>query len=270
MPFFMTFILPVLIFLAAGALIGFGLAFLGEKLKVERDPRVDDVLRFLPGINCGGCGCAGCDGFAQKLVKGEAEVSSCNPCSVGNKENIGKILGRSVDKSRPMVAVVHCNGGNKCLNKYAYQGYGDCQTAELIAGGAKACAVACLGLSSCTNACKYNAVAVDRDTAVAVVNSANCNSCGACVSACPKKLISRIPADAKVYVACSNPWKGKEIRPICPVGCIACGRCEKECAEHAIKVSNNLAMIDYDKCSGCAKCVKVCPSKCILDYEYKG
>ncbi|MCL2797131.1 MAG: RnfABCDGE type electron transport complex subunit B [Firmicutes bacterium] len=270
MDIFLPILIPVLIFLVAGGAIGFGLSFLGEKLKIERDPRIDDVLRFLPGINCGGCGSAGCDSFAKKLVAGEADVSSCNPCSPQNRENIGKRLGRNVENSRPTVAVVHCNGGNRCRNKYSYQGYGDCRAAEMIAGGAKACTVACLGLSSCVSACKYGAAVIDKDKAVSVVLSENCTSCGACVSACPKKIISRIPVDAKVYIACSNPWKGKDIRPICPVGCIACGRCEKECPEHAIEVSNNLAMIDYDKCTGCGRCVTVCPSKCILPYEYKG
>ena len=265
----MDILIPILIFIGIGGFLGFGLAFLSEKLKVERDSRIDDVLRYLPGANCGGCGCAGCDGLAEKIVKGEASATACSPCSPENKQNIAKVMGRSLENNRKMVAVVHCNGGNVCANKYAYQGYGDCQTAELIGGGAKACHVACLGLGSCVSTCTYNAVSIDKDTGVSVVNPQNCTSCGACVSACPKKVISRIPADAKIYVACSNTLKGKEVRAFCKNGCIACGRCEKECPVHAISISNNLAMIDYDKCTGCYKCVEVCPSHCVVRYSPK-
>jgi Na+-translocating ferredoxin:NAD+ oxidoreductase RNF subunit RnfB len=267
MEIFLQFIVPILIFILAAGLIGFGLSFLGEKLKVERDPKIDDVLRYLAGINCGGCGCAGCDGFAEKLVKGEADISACNPTSGENKANIARVLGKNIGKSREMVAVVHCNGGNACRDKYAYQGFGDCQSAEILAGGSKACHVGCLGLGSCFSACKYGAIAVDRDTGVAAVKRENCASCGACLTACPKKIVSRIPADAKVYVACSNTRRGKEVRSICDNGCIACGRCEKECPEKAVSLSNNLAMIDYDKCTGCGRCAGICPSKCILEFK---
>jgi electron transport complex protein RnfB len=40
-------------------------------------------------------------------------------------------------------------------------------------------------------------------------------------------------------------------------------KCEKTCPEGAIKVENNLATIDYSKCTGCGACHDVCPVKCI-------
>ncbi|MDR2202272.1 MAG: RnfABCDGE type electron transport complex subunit B [Clostridiales bacterium] len=263
---FFTFIVPVLIFILIAGALGFALAYLGEKIKVERDPKIDDVSRFLAGVNCGGCGCAGCDAFAEALVSGKAKLSQCNPTSAENKDNIAKILGQSGGASKRLVAVVHCNGGNKCRDKHAYQGFGDCQSAELLAGGNKACRVGCMGLGSCNEYCKYGAVSVDKDTGVAVVDGAKCTACGMCVSICPKKIISRIPFDAKVYVACSNTWRGKDVRSVCENGCIACGLCEKKCPAEAIRLSNNLAIIDYDKCTACGACVSVCPSKCIHNY----
>ena len=60
MEIFMTFILPVIIALVLGALIAFGLSFLGEKLAIDRDGRIDEIERNLAGANCGGCGCSGC------------------------------------------------------------------------------------------------------------------------------------------------------------------------------------------------------------------
>ena len=36
-------------------------------------------------------------------------------------------------------------------------------------------------------------------------------------------------------------------------------KCEKNCPADAIHVSNNVARVDYDKCTGCGKCEEVCP-----------
>ena len=56
---------------------------------------------------------------------------------------------------------------------------------------------------------------------------------------------------------------GKVVMGICPVGCIACHKCEKACPHGAMEVIDNLARIDYTKCSGCLECVKACPTKVI-------
>lgn len=268
MDIFLKFIVPVLLLGGLGALFAFCLSFLGEKLAVDRDARIDEIERNLAGANCGGCGYAGCSAFAEALFKGEAKVSACPVTNAANKGNISKILGMSDEKSKETVAIVHCNGGNACHNKYDYQGFGDCESAQIIAGGSKACEYGCMGLGSCTMSCKYDAISVNKDTGVAVVDSAICTSCGACVAVCPKKIIGRIPKDAKVYVACSNTCKGREVTSICKNGCIACGMCQKNCPTNAITLSNNLALIDYDKCISCGKCVEVCPRKCILKFDY--
>lgn len=259
----MTYILPALILLGLSALFAFLLSYLGNKLQVERDPKIDDVVRLLCGANCGGCGYGGCDAFAVALVEGKAQVSACNPTSKESKELIAKVLGMTVDASKATVAVVHCAGGNRCKNKYDYQGYGDCVSANFLAGGNKACDGGCIGFGSCVENCKYNAITVEKDRGYALVNDKNCISCGACVSVCPKKIISRIPKEAKIYIACTNTNKGKDVMSICEYGCIACGRCTKICPTNAINLDNNLAIIDYDKCIACGECVKVCPRHCI-------
>ncbi len=269
MEIFMTFVVPVLVLAAIGAVIAFCLSFLGEKMSVERDPRIDEIARNLSGANCGGCGYAGCDAFAEALFKGEAKLSACNPTSPANKKNIARILGMNEEDSKETVAVVHCIGGNACRNKFSYQGFGDCESAELLAGGNKACFTGCMGLGTCADACKYSAISVNKDTAVSEVDYTHCTSCGACVAACPKKIIGRIPKDAKVYVGCSNTNKGRAVAAVCDKGCIACGRCEKNCPTGAIQLSNSLAVIDYDKCIGCMKCVEVCPRKCILPFDFE-
>ena len=45
--------------------------------------------------------------------------------------------------------------------------------------------------------------------------------------------------------------------------CIACKKCEKECPSDAIHVIDMLAVVDYEKCTGCGTCVSVCPQNCI-------
>ena len=52
----------------------------------------------------------------------------------------------------------------------------------------------------------------------------------------------------------------------CEKGCIGCGKCERNCPSQAIKLINNLAVIDYDKCVKCGNCAEVCPRKCILPF----
>lgn len=257
-------VVPTLIVAALAAVFAFCLSYLGDKLAVERDARIDDIERNLSGANCGGCGYPGCSQFAEALFKGEADISRCNPTPPENKKNIAKILGMSDFKSKKTVAVVHCIGGNRATDKYEYRGFGDCQSAQVLAGGSKACEYGCMGLGSCVSVCKFHAIGVQKDIGCASVCSGDCTSCGACVAECPKKLIGRIPQDARVYIGCSNTTKGKQVMSVCKVGCIACGKCERICPKQAITLSNNLAAIDYDKCVGCMKCAAACPRNCIV------
>ena len=89
---FTTYILPLMILLALCAVFGFALAYLGEKLKVERDPRIDEVLKLLAGGNCGACGYPGCEGFAKALVSGEAKLEDCAPTADEQRKSITEIL----------------------------------------------------------------------------------------------------------------------------------------------------------------------------------
>ena len=92
MEIFMTFILPVLIVLVIAAILGFVLSFLGEKLEVKKDERTEGVLKNLAGVNCGACGYAGCEAFAEALVKGEVKLDKCRPTAADKKAKILQIL----------------------------------------------------------------------------------------------------------------------------------------------------------------------------------
>ena len=46
--------------------------------------------------------------------------------------------------------------------------------------------------------------------------------------------------------------------------CIGCKMCEKVCEFDAVKVIDNIAHIDPEKCTNCGKCAEKCPKKIIL------
>lgn len=266
MEIFLNIVVPILIVAALAALFAFCLSYLGDRLAVERDPRIDEIEKNLSGANCGGCGYAGCSQFAEALFKGEAELSRCNPTSPENKKNIAKILGTDFS-GEATVAVVHCMGGNRATDKYEYNGFEDCRNAQMLLGGPKSCEYGCMALCACVKSCPNGGVVIDKTVGTAKVDRSQCTSCGSCIDACPKNIIDRIPQSAKIYVACSNKDKGKDVVKVCKVGCIACGKCERGCPSGAIKVIDNLAQIDYAKCTGCLKCVSECPRKCIAEVE---
>ena len=249
------------VMLAIALVFGVILVICSNVFAVKKDERIEKVENLLAKSNCGGCGKAGCAQFAEALVMGEAKLSDCRATPAANKEKIAQILGGG-EIGEDTVAVVHCCGGNACYNKYDYQGYGNCASCELIAGGIKACPVGCIGKKTCSDVCAYYAIDVG-DGGYSVVDKEKCVSCGACISNCPKGIIGRIPKNAKVYIACSNHGKGKDVMELCKNGCIACGLCAKTCPVGAIAMKDGLPEIDYTKCIGCMKCAQKCPRGCI-------
>lgn len=263
---FMAILIPTLILFVLALVFSVLLAYLGKKMAVTRDEKIDLVLEQLAGANCGACGYPGCDGFATALCEGRASIGECNATSMQNKNEIAKILGVE-NNSVPTKIVIACRGGNHAKDKYHYQGYGDCRSMELLAGGRKMCKWGCMGMGTCVDACHDHAVEVHNDKGYSEIDHDKCIKCGRCIAACPKRIIKRIPASAKLYVACSNQDKGKAVRDVCDHGCIACGLCERNCPEKAITVVSGVARIDYSKCTGCMLCVSKCPTKCIVKLD---
>ena len=154
------------------------------------------------------------------------------------------------------VAFVKCRG-NEAEFKYTYAGERDCFSANLLAGGAKACGYSCLGLGSCAAVCPNGAISVENG--VAFVNEEKCDGCGRCAAACPRGVIALVPQNSADKVACSNCELGSKTRKNCEVGCIGCLACAKNCKYDAVIIADNLATIDYSKCVGCGECAAACP-----------
>jgi ferredoxin len=93
-----------------------------------------------------------------------------------------------------------------------------------------------------------------------------CVGCGACVAACPKKLIELVPRDRHIFVRCSSHDKGKDVKAVCTIGCVTCTLCaKKKCKNGAITIVDNIPVIDYAKCQECGECANGCPSKNIIN-----
>lgn len=256
-------IIAALVVGGTGIFLGFFLGIFGEKFKVEVDEREEAILGVLPGNNCGGCGYAGCSGLAVAIAKGEAPVGQCPVGGDPVAAQIGEIMGVSAEGGVKKVAFVKCAGDcEKAKRDYEYTGVEDCAAMAFIPGGGpKSCNYGCLGYGSCVKACPFDAVHIVNG--IAVVDKDACKACGKCVAACPKNLIELIPYDAKNKVQCNSKDKGKDVMAACSVGCIGCKLCEKNCPEGAVTVTDNIAKIDYEKCTGCGTCAAKCPKKII-------
>ena len=265
----MKILLPVLIFIGLGLLMGALLALASKLFAVKKDEKAEAIKECLPGANCGGCGYSGCDAYAAAVSAGDAPV---NKCSVGGAEaasKIAQIMGVDAGEQVRMRAQVMCSGtGEYAKKKYISEGMDDCVAASKIGGGDKMCKNGCIGLGTCVRACPFDAIVVEDG--VAAVDYSKCKGCGICVSACPKGIIKLIPFDAKHWVGCMSVDDGKNTRKVCDVGCISCKICQKNCPAGAINVDNFVASIDYDKCTGCDICTDKCPRHIIWSGEVQG
>lgn len=246
-----------------GILIGVFLGVASERFKVEIDEREILVRNELPGNNCGGCGYAGCDSLAKAIAAGQAKPGACPVGGPDVAARIGEIMGVSGSSTEKRVAFVKCSGTcDKAKVQYNYYGVDDCRKAAVVPGaGEKACNVGCMGYGSCVKACAFDAIHVVDG--VAVVDKEKCVACGKCVAACPNLLIELVPYRAEHLVRCSSHEKGKDVKAVCSAGCIGCTLCTKQCEFDAIHMDNNLAVIDYKKCTNCGKCAEKCPVKVI-------
>lgn len=256
---------PIIIVVAIGLVCAAILTIASKVFFVPVDETFSLLREALPGANCGGCGYAGCDDYAQALT--DDHDTPCNKCPVGGPgvaAKLAEILGVEAGEGEKTVAVVQCDGNCKAKKSLMdYEGMETCMAAKQFFGGVNECAYGCIGLGDCENVCDYEAIKVIDG--VAVVNRDNCVACGMCSKACPNSLIRISPAKNIVVVQCSSKAKGAQAKKECANACIGCGLCEKACKFDSIHVENNLAFIDPEKCKNCGMCAKVCPTGAILN-----
>ncbi len=255
-------LIPALCIGAIGLFFGALLAFASIVFKVEKDERIDIICECLPGANCGGCGYAGCSALAEAIVKNGESATKCNLMTDEKNSYICKIMGIEAKAVEKKTARLKCSGTSEnCVNRYDFTGIDDCFTAMQLNGGPKSCQYGCMGFGTCMVACEFGAISIEND--IAHIDDEKCAGCARCVAACPKNIIELVPKKSRVYVSCSSTDKGALVKNYCTTGCIGCKLCEKKCEFDAIHVENNLAKIDYSKCTNCAACAEACPKNII-------
>ncbi len=262
-----TIVLPAIIVAAVGLIFGIILTVAAKVMFVPVDEKVAAIREALPGANCGGCGFAGCEDYANAF-EGNPDMSP-SLCPVGGADlakTIAGILGVEAGEVEEKVAMVMCQGNFEATKQIMdADRVHSCKTAKMFYGGSWACPHGCLGIGDCQTACNYDAIRIING--VAVVDRDKCIGCGACSKVCPNHLIDILPKKMLVHVACKSTEKGAVTRKACSNGCIGCMKCQKSCKFDAIVVENNLARIDYDKCKNCGLCAKECPTGAIVNYR---
>lgn len=266
-------IYSVLVLVLTGIISAVILYFVAKKFRVVEDPRIDLVAEKLPGANCGGCGYAGCRSLAEAIVKaGSLEGLRCPVGGDKVSSEIAELLGLEASTAEPQIAVVRCNGGKlNTTSKVMYEGVQDCLYAHFNFSSEGGCPNGCLGLGNCVGVCAFDAIKMDPKNGLPVVDEEKCVACGLCVKTCPRHIIelrNKGIKNRRVFVSCVNIEKGALAKKNCNVACIGCGKCEKVCEFDAIKIENNLAYIDFNKCKLCRKCVQECPTGAILEINF--
>ncbi len=241
-----------------------------EKLKVKMDPKIEQVHKALPNIDCGACGFAGCASYAKAVVENPELIGRCSPGGSATAEKIGAILNLQISaEGAPKRPIVHCRAHTSDKTYYAtYQGIETCTAANALAN-VQACKFGCLEYGDCVAACKFDALHIVDG--LATVDYEKCTGCGACSRACPRNLIQMVPFrhENMITVACNSRENGKAVRSMCKVGCIACGLCAKQ--SEVFTIEDNLAKVDYEKYEPDDKTLVAynkCPT-CVIVYRGK-
>ena len=253
----------VIVALVLSFLLGLLLGLFKKLFAVKTDPTVDTIREALSGANCGGCGYAGCDAFAQAVARGDAPSTGCIAGGEATAKKIASILGVEAGSITPKVTFLACNGTKECAgDRGIYNGVKTCKAACLSINATKVCSFGCIGLGDCVEVCPFDALSMGEN-GLPIVDYKKCTGCGKCVSQCPKKLFHLIDSSTKGSIAmCSCRSDNKpQIRKDCFAGCFKCGMCVRKCPEHCIELVNGIPEVDYSKCTSCKECINACPDK---------
>lgn len=241
------------------------LAVSNRLLHVEGDPRVEGLQELLPGANCGACGEAGCQVFAESLAIGEHQASDCSVASADIIDSIADFLDIDPGIQIKRVARLHCAGGLAQAHQLAeYRGFESCSAAALVSCGGKGCPWGCLGLGDCHIVCQFDAIKMNNN-GLPQVDTELCTACGDCVEACPQDLFEILPLEKQLLLQCRNPLAGEDATALCSVACDGCGKCAADANPGSVRMEKNLPFISYEEeTSQNRNAIKRCPTGAIV------
>lgn len=257
--------LTILLMGGIGILAAAVLYYVSRKFYVHEDERIAEIEECLPGANCGACGYKGCHDFACACCTATTlEGMSCPGAGSVGMKRIAALLGLDAGNAVLKKAVVACAGSCSLRpDVRRYDGVRRCSIEATFCEGESDCAYGCLGCGDCVEACPYDALSMDKESGLPVVNIEKCVGCGKCTTTCPRGVMemASIPDgyDHVVYVACKNKDRGAQAMKECQASCIGCGKCKKVCPSGAISMSGPLAFINTDVCTRCGACHEACP-----------
>lgn len=146
------------------ALLGALLLLAARWLEHPGQLRSQAVLAPLPGVNCDACGQPGCRAFAEALLRGQAQPAQCTVSTAQGLARLAALLQIELGSVRRRVAGQACVGDRRRTRLLADlpEPAASCAEAMQLGGGGKACAWACLGLSDCERACRFDAIRLDQ------------------------------------------------------------------------------------------------------------
>ncbi len=268
----------ILTMVGLGVFFAVVLALANQRLKVEEDPRIEELAEKLPGLNCGACGFPSCHEFAKGIVEGNEQAvnTTCHVAGPDVIALVSKIAGVQAE-AKKSVAVVFCGARDGDKTRRAdYKGIKTCLSADIIFGGGMNCSYGCLGFGDCMRVCPFDAIKMVDG--LPRIDVDKCVACGKCIAACPRGIIELMPKTSGDFVvpACRSKDPGGFVRKICRVGCIACKICER-LSGGVFVIEDNLARVRKDRMATddgrsirWDEIIKKCPTKTIVRITQKG
>jgi Na+-translocating ferredoxin:NAD+ oxidoreductase subunit B len=256
----------VLFMMGIGTVAAVVLIVAARFFSVQIDPRIEQVLAALPGVNCGACGYSSCAAAAEGVVKG---VAGSDVCRIGSSEvtdAVAAIMQVDAAKGKKKRAYLCCSRNtSEAGARFYYNGPKDCRSAVMLYGGGKQCSGGCIGFGTCETVCPVGAITMQNG--LPKIDPVVCTGCGMCVKICPKKIITLIedtPA-AIEKKRCDEYCMREELKfEIDQSCCIKCGICFKNCPVDAIIWEKGQpAFINKERCIHCLTCLRLCPPKVI-------
>lgn len=138
-----------------------------KKSVIQQSPqnKIEEIERLLPQTQCGDCGFAGCQPYAEALVENKTDINRCLPGGDETINDLAQLLGKEI--------------------KPLYKESKNTNTVALIDESV------CIGCVKCITACPVDAIIGAPKQMHSIINQ-YCTGCELCIAPCPVDCISMV------------------------------------------------------------------------------